>query len=105
MTILAAHPDDPGALAGMGWVRSRQRNFPAAISYLERAIHYRPNDQRLLYALDAARFGLMVQEGQECLRARDFAKAERRYRAALEIRPHSTEAKDGLRAAITAAAR
>ena len=95
--ILASYPDDAGALAGMGWVRSRQRNFPAAISYFEAAKRQRPNDTKLLYALDEARFQLMMQEARECLKTRDLVNAENRYRAALQIRPHSAEAMDGLR--------
>ena len=102
MGILSRQPDDAGALAGMGWVRSRQHNFPAAISFLERARQQRPHDHRLAYALDEARFELMMQEGLQSLKANEFETAEARYRAALEIRPHSKEANDGLRAARAA---
>jgi Flp pilus assembly protein TadD len=103
LAILSVHPEDPGALAGMGWVRSRQHNFPAAISYLEHAKRQRPNDSRLAYALDSARYRLLVQQGDECLKSGDFATAQARYGTALQIRHHAPQALNGLRTATLAA--
>lgn len=103
--ILSAHPEDPGALAGMGWVRSRQHNFPAAISFLERARQQRPHDARLRYALDSARFELMLQEGDEALKAGNPATAQIRYRSALQIRPQAQQAIERLHEATRMAAK
>jgi cytochrome c-type biogenesis protein CcmH/NrfG len=96
--ILARNPEDAGALAGMGWVRSRQRNYTAAVSYLERALRRRPGDTKLKFALDEARFRVMMDEAEHARAAGDAEAARRFYLGALAIRP-SPEASQGVRAA------
>jgi tetratricopeptide (TPR) repeat protein len=100
LAILAKNPEDPGALAGMGWVRSRQKNYTAAISYLERAKQKRPNDPGLNVALEEARFHVLLAEGHNALTANDLDSAQAFYSRALIIRPHSREALDGLHATL-----
>jgi tetratricopeptide (TPR) repeat protein len=97
--IIAKHPEDVGALSGMGWVRSQQGNFLAAISFLEQALSKRPNDRAIAAALDLDRFRFYMSEARLSLASDDPATAEKRYRSALQIRPDSREALAGLKAA------
>ena len=94
--ILAKEPSNPGALAGMGYVRMQQGNFLGAVSFLEQATQLVPNDKSFSAALDAARFSFILGEGRTALTANDLATAEKRYRAALALRPDSPEAMAGL---------
>ena len=99
MGILARDPGNAGALAGMGWIRSQQGNFPGAISFLEQARLKRPKDHALAVALDLDRFRFFMSEARYSLASNDLIGAQKRYRAALEIRPNNREAVAGLRAA------
>ena len=94
--ILAAEPQNPKALAGMGYVRMQQGNFPGAIGFLEQARQLTPNDKGLASALDTARFWFVMGEGQRALNDSDLTTAEKRYQAALDLRPNSAEALEGL---------
>jgi tetratricopeptide (TPR) repeat protein len=94
--ILAADPRNPKALAGMGYVRMQQGNFLGAISFLEQAKEATPDDKPLLAALDTARFWFIMGEGQNALNSNDLTTAEKRYRSALELRPDSPEALEGM---------
>lgn len=96
LAILASEPENAGALAGMGWVRSRQKNYLGAISFLERARQCRPNDHALVVALDLARFNVMLAEAGHSLETGDLDSAQRYYNLALQIRPHNAEASAGL---------
>ena len=99
MGILAREPGHAGALAGMGWIRSQQGNFLAAISFLEQARLKRPNDHTLAVALDLDRFRFLMSEARYSLSSNDLIAAEKRYLAALDIRPNNREASAGLNAA------
>lgn len=103
MHILAKEPDDVGALAGMGWIRSQQGNFLAAISFLETARLQRPNDHKLAVALDLDRFRFLMDEARYSVASNDLVAARKSYRAALEIRPNSREASAGLNATLVSA--
>ena len=96
MANLAMVAANPGALAGMGYVRMQQGNFLGAVSFLEQATQVNPNDKAVSAALDAARFSFTLSEGRTALDANDPATAEKRYRAALALRPDSAEAMAGL---------
>jgi tetratricopeptide (TPR) repeat protein len=102
LAILTRNPDHPGALAGMGWVRSRQHNYPAAVSYLERALRQRPGDPQLNLALNQARFHVLLSEARHALVSGDPGSAHRFYSAALAIHPRDRDARDGLRTAARA---
>jgi len=99
MAILAREPGHPGALAGMGWIRSQQGNFLAAISFLEQAKRKRPKDHTLAVALDLDRFRFFMSEARYSLASNDLILAEKHYLAALDIRPNNREASVGLNAA------
>ena len=94
--ILAADPQNPRALAGMGYVRMQQSNFGGAISFLEQARQYGARDTGLDNALETARFYSTMSEGQVALNENDLTTAEQKYQAALALRPNSTEALEGL---------
>jgi len=98
MGILAREAGNAGALAGMGWIRSQQGNFLAAISFLEQARLKRPNDHALAVALDLDRFRFLLSEARYSLASNDLTAAQKRYLAALDIRPNSREASAGLNA-------
>jgi tetratricopeptide (TPR) repeat protein len=94
--ILEKDPDNPRALAGMGYVRMQQANFAGAISFLEHAKIDNSGDKGLEAALDTARFWFLMGEGLTAFNGSDLTNAERQYRAALLLRPDSPEALEGL---------
>lgn len=94
--ILAAQPNDAGALAGMGQVRMLQGNYLGAVSFLEQAKQASPNDNAIAAALDSARFSFLMSEGHDAETAKDAVDAEKRYREALELRPEGRQAVDAL---------
>ena len=87
LAILVRDPDNLGALAGMAWVRSRQKNYLAAVSYLERARQKHPGDQALSVALDMDRFRVIEAEADHALSSGDLASARKFYALAIRIRP------------------
>jgi tetratricopeptide (TPR) repeat protein len=94
--ILADQPDSPRALAGMGYVRMQQSNFGGAISFLEQAEHDGTRDAGIETALASARFFYTMGEGAIALHENDLTTAEKQYQAALNMRPASPEALEGL---------
>ncbi len=94
--ILASEPQNPRALAGMGYVRMQQSNFGGAMSFLEQAKQYGARDAGLDTALETARFWFTMGEGSVALNENDLTTAEQKYQAALAMRPTSTEALEGL---------
>jgi tetratricopeptide (TPR) repeat protein len=94
--ILANAPDSPNALAGMGYIRMQQANFGGAISFLAQAKQDGSKDPGLDAALQTSRFWYTMGEGASALNQNDLPGAEKQYRAALGMRPDSTEALEGL---------
>jgi cellulose synthase operon protein C len=94
--ILAADPKNARAVAGMGYVRMQQGNFSGAVSYLDQAHRDDPTDAALAAALDTARFWFTINEAKLAFGQNDLATAEKRYRAAVVLRPGSLEALNGL---------
>jgi tetratricopeptide (TPR) repeat protein len=94
--VLEKDPEDPRALAGMGYVRMQQSNFSGAISFLEQAKQDKSTDKGLDAALDTSRFWFIMGEGQRALDENDLTNAEKQYRAALAVRPAQPEALEGL---------
>ncbi len=94
--ILGSEPQNPRALAGMGYVRMQQSNFGGAISFLEQAKQYGARDAGLDTALETARFWFTMGEGSVALNENDLTTAEQKYQTALAMRPNSTEALEGL---------
>lgn len=94
--ILANDPENSRALAGMGYVRMQQSNFAGAISFLEQAEQDGARDPVIEKTLSDARFYFAIGEGTVALHSNNLTTAERQYLAALQMRPASTEALDGL---------
>ncbi len=94
--LLAKNPRDGRALAGMGYVRMNQHNFGGAISFFEQARQDGATDPALDRNLQTARFFLVLGEGRTALDDNDLTTAESRYRQALQLRPNSPEAFQGL---------
>ena len=94
--ILANNPDEPNALAGMGYIRMQQANFGGAISFLVQAKQDGSKDPGLDAALNTSRFWYTMGEGAIALNENNLPAAEKNYHAALMMRPDSTEAMEGL---------
>ncbi|HEY9139166.1 MAG TPA: cellulose synthase subunit BcsC-related outer membrane protein [Terriglobus sp.] len=94
--LLAKDPNDPRALAGMGYVRMNQQNFGGAISFLEQAKQEGATDKGLDANLSSSRYFYTIQEGGIALNENDLTTAEQQYRQALTIRPAGPEALLGL---------
>ncbi|MDE1178439.1 MAG: cellulose synthase subunit BcsC-related outer membrane protein [Edaphobacter sp.] len=94
--ILAKEPQNPRALAGLGYVRMQQGNFGGAISFLEQAKQYGARDSGLDEALESSHFYSVMGEGQMALADNDLTTAEQKYQQALSLRPNSPEALEGL---------
>ncbi|MHB8888343.1 MAG: cellulose synthase subunit BcsC-related outer membrane protein [Acidobacteriaceae bacterium] len=95
-TILASQPDNPRALAGMGYVRMNQGNFGGAISYLEQARQDGAKDPGVDKALATSRFWYTMGDASAALNENDVQTAEKQYRAALAMQPDRPEALEGL---------
>ncbi len=94
--ILANDPENPRALAGMGYVRMQQSNFGSAISFLEQARQDGSRDPGVNTALETAHFYGTLGEASAALNENDLTTAEQQYRAALALRANSPEALEGL---------
>ena len=94
--LLAANPNNPRALAGMGYLRMNQQNFGGAISFLEQAKQDGSTDKGLEPALATSRFYYTLGEGGAALDENDLTSAEQYYRQALTMRPSSPEALQGV---------
>lgn len=94
--LLVKNPDDAQALAGMGYVRMNQSNFGGAVSFLEQAKQDGSKDRGVDTALATSRFWYTMGEGSVALNENDLPTAEKNYRSALQMRPASAEAMEGL---------
>ena len=94
--ILATQPDSARALAGMGYIRMQQSNFGSAVSFLEQAQQNGAKDSGLAPALATAHFWTIMGEASTALNENDLTRAEQQYQAALDLRPNSPEAVEGL---------
>lgn len=94
--ILAKEPDNPRALAGLGYVRMQQNNFGGAISFLEQAKSYGARDTGLDSALETSRFWTVMGDAQTALDANDLTTAEQKYQEALSLRDNNADALEGL---------
>jgi tetratricopeptide (TPR) repeat protein len=94
--ILANNPQNPRALAGMGYIRMQQSNFGSAISFLEQAKQNGARDADVDSALATAHFYFTMSEASTALNENDLTTAEQQFQAALVMRPNSPEALEGL---------
>jgi cellulose synthase operon protein C len=94
--ILREQPNNGRAAAGMGFLRMQQKNFGAAIAYLNQAEQDGFKDRTVEDALDTSRFWYTMGEATQAFNAGQFDVAAAKYREALVMKPASPEALNGL---------
>lgn len=96
LALQQEQPQNPRVLAGLGFLQMKQNNFTAAIDLLSQAeqlgLHRRDVDD----ALKTARFWSNVRSGTESLNQNRLDDAAASFKAALQIRPQSADALNGL---------
>jgi tetratricopeptide (TPR) repeat protein len=94
--MLDTDPSNARAAAGMGFLRMQQNNFGAAISYLEQSEQNGFRDHSVSEGLATSRFWFTMGEASLAFDVNQLPAAEEKYKAALDMRPHSPEALNGL---------
>jgi tetratricopeptide (TPR) repeat protein len=94
--LLAKDPNNGRVVAGMGFLRMRQQNFGAAISYLEQAEADGFKAGIVENALENSRFWYTMGEATQAFNNNQFDAAQTHYREALAMNPRSPEALNGL---------
>ena len=94
--ILAKEPNNFRALAGMGFVRMKQSNFAEAASDFEKSQANGGHDHTIAQGLDTARFYAVMAEASAAANNNQLDVAQRDYQRALEMRPNSPDALDGI---------
>lgn len=104
--VLRAQPKNGRALAGMGFVRLKQGNFAAAISFFSTAATTPGgHDAAVARGLRDARFLLTLQEARQAEREHHLSAAGERFQAALGMRPGDPAALEGLGSTLLASER
>jgi cellulose synthase operon protein C len=94
--LLEKEPNNPRALAGIGFVHMKQGKFDQAVTDFEAALHHGSKDGAVKSALDTARFWHTMAEAGKALEQNQLDLAAQRYRDATAQRPASPEALAGL---------
>jgi tetratricopeptide (TPR) repeat protein len=94
--LLQKDPSNGRVAAGMGFLRMQQQNFGGAVSYLTQAEQIGFKDRSVENALETSRFWFTMGEASQAFDSNQFDVAADKYRAALEMRPKSPEALNGL---------
>ncbi|MBV8549746.1 MAG: BCSC C-terminal domain-containing protein [Acidobacteriaceae bacterium] len=89
-------PNDPKALSGLGFVRMKQQDFAAASPLFEKALSADPRNQSISEALQSARFWKQMKDGTTSLDRNQLDDAVSNFKAALSMRPQSSDALRGL---------
>lgn len=101
MAMLDRDDKDARAAAGMGFLRMQQNNFAAAISYLVQAEENGFRDHSVTEGLATSRFWFTMGEASLAFDVNQLDVATEKYKAALEMRPRSPEALNGLAGVYT----
>ena len=88
-------PTNPRALAGLGFVRMKQSNFADAAQYFEQAEQNGLKIPLIEQSLATSRFWNAMQLGTQALNSNHLDQAVQQYKAALTLRPTSTDALSG----------
>lgn len=99
--ILNEEPANGRAAAGMGFLRIEQKNLADAVNYLTRAEASGFKERAVEDALAASRFSLMMDQATQAVNANQFDAGGAKFREALELRPRSPEALNGLAGLLT----
>jgi predicted Zn-dependent protease len=94
--VLKQHPNSPGALAGMGFVRMKQEEFGAALQFLEKAQALQPGVASIQEAIETSRFFKALREGTRLLASDKVDEANERFQFAAKLRPKNGAAQRGL---------
>jgi len=94
--LLEEEPGNGRMQAGMGFLRMQQNNFGGAISYLTQAEQSGYKDRTVEAGLATSRFWYTMGEATQAFDDSQFDVAMEKYKAALEMRPHSPEALEGI---------
>lgn len=94
--LLQKEPNNGRILAGMGFLRMRQQNFGAAISYLSQAEADGYKARIVQNALENSRFWFTMGEAAQALNSNQFDLAQTKYQEALAMNPRSPDALNGL---------
>jgi cellulose synthase operon protein C len=94
--MLDRNANDARAAAGMGFLRMQQNNFGAAISYLTQAEQNGFRDHSVVEGLATSHFWYTMGEASLSMDVNQLDVAAEKYKAALEMRPRSPEALNGL---------
>jgi len=94
--LLAQDPKNTRALAGMGFLRMQQKKFGDAISYLTQAEQNGYKPKIIDDALSASRFYDTLAQAAQAMDRNQFDVAAAGFHAALDMRPGSADALNGL---------
>ncbi len=94
--MLQANDKDARAAAGMGFLRMQQSNFGDAIKYLVQAEENGFRDRSVVEGLATSRFWYTMGEASLSFDVNQLDVAAEKYKAALDMRPRSPEALNGL---------
>jgi len=100
-TMLDRNAKDARAAAGMGFLRMQQNNFAAAIGYLVQAEQNGFRDHSVVEGLATSRFWYTMGQAALSVDVNQLDVASQKYMAALEMRPRSPEALNGLAGVYT----
>jgi tetratricopeptide (TPR) repeat protein len=96
LAIKAKQPNNPRALTGLGFVSMKKNDFGTAISYFEAAKANGAKGAALETALKTSNFWFVMSEGTAALNQNQLDVAIAQFRKALDMRPSSPEALNGL---------
>ena len=94
--LLDQDPNNGRLAAGMGFLRMQQKNFGGAISYLTQAEQNGYKARAVEEGLTTSRFWYTMGEATQAFDENRFDMAGAKFRAALDMRPRSPEALNGL---------
>lgn len=99
--ILRKDPKNGRASAGMGFLRMQQKNFPAAISFLDQAEQSGYKSKAVESALETSRFWSIMSEATQAMDENHLDIATAKFKAALVMNPRSPDALNGLAGLLT----
>ena len=96
LSLQAEQPSNPRVAAGLGFLRMKQNNFPAATALLEQAEQGGLHRSEVEDALKTSRFWAAMQHGTQALNADSLDEAVGAFQAALHLQPSAPDALNGL---------
>jgi len=99
--LLGREPNNGRLAAGMGFLRMQQKNFGGAISYLTQAEQNGYKTRVVEDGLLTSRFWYTMGGATQAFDENKFDLAGNKFRSALDLRPRSPEALNGLAGLLT----